>query len=129
MEKLKRGLAGFSAAQELPTFDRIAEVVLNITEENARISGQSKKLLLETLFHQASQGLLLVAREQAIAALAEAIDRIQRRNQIAARHVAETLFAVYFATMLEWLMQEGVPREWLSKTMRERLHLLLEGVA
>ena len=129
MEKLKRGLAGFSAAQELPTFDRIAEVVLNITEENARISGQSKKLLLETLFHQASQGLLLVAREQAIAALAEAIDRIPRRNQIAARHVAETLFAVYFATMLEWLMQEGVPREWLSKTMRERLHLLLEGVA
>jgi hypothetical protein len=31
--------------------------------------------------------------------------------------------------MLEWLMREDVPQKWLQKTMRERLLLLLEGVA
>jgi hypothetical protein len=31
--------------------------------------------------------------------------------------------------MLEWLMREDVPQEWLQETMRERLLLLLKGVA
>jgi AcrR family transcriptional regulator len=128
-EKLKTLLAGFGAPEQTPTLGKILDLVLNLTEENARISRQSKKLLLETVFRQASQGLLLIARDQAVEALAAAIERIPRRDGKPARQLAETLFAVYMGTMMEWLMREGVPHEWLVDTMRERLVLVLEGVA
>ena len=129
MEKLKRNLAAFSSSEAAPSFEKILEMVLALSAENARISQQSKKLLLETILRQASQGLLLDAREQAIQALAEVIGRIPRRLPNDPKTAAETLFSVYIGTMLEWLMREDVPQEWLQETMRERLQLLLEGVA
>lgn len=129
MEKLKRSLAVFSTSEAAPTFEKILELVLALSAENARISQQSKKLLLESLFRQASQGLLLEAREQATQALADVIGRIPHRAANNPRAIAETLFAVYIGTMLEWLMRENVPQKWLQETMRERLLLLLEGVA
>jgi AcrR family transcriptional regulator len=129
VEKLKSLLAGFGASKQVPTLENILELVLNITEENARISLQSKKLLLETIFRQASQGPLLIARDQAVESLGMAIERIPRRDSKPARQLAETVFAAYMGTMMEWLMREGVPREWLVNTMRERLVLILEGVA
>ena len=129
MEKLKRNLAVFGPSDETPTFEKILEMVLALAEENARISQQSKKLLLEAIFRQASQGLLLAAREQAIQALADVIGRIPRSLPNDPMAVAETLFSVYIGTTLEWLMRENVPQEWLRKTMRERLLLVLKGVA
>ena len=129
MEKLKRNLASFNTSEAAPTFEKILEMVLALSAENARISQQSKKLLLETLIRQASQGLLLEARQQAIQALGEVIGRIPRRHPDDPVAAAETLFSVYLGTMLEWLMREDVPQEWLQETMRERLLLLLEGVA
>jgi AcrR family transcriptional regulator len=129
LEKLKHNLAAFSTSEATPTFDKVLEAVLSLSAENARISLQSKKLVLETLFRQASQGLLLEAREQAIQALAEVIGRIPCCVPKDSRSIAETLFAVYLGTMLEWLMREDVPQEWLQETMRKRLLLLLEGVA
>jgi AcrR family transcriptional regulator len=128
MEKLKRNLAVFATSEAAPTFEKILEMVLALSEENARISQQSKKLLLETIFCQASQGLLLAAREQAVQALAEVIGRIPRHLPNDPKTVAETLFSVYIGTMLEWLMREDVRQEWLQETMRGRLLLLLEGV-
>jgi AcrR family transcriptional regulator len=129
MEKLKRNLAAFGTSEAAPTFEKVLEMVLALSEENARISQQSKKLLLETIFRQGSQGLLLAARDQAVQALAEVIGRIPRRFPNESKTVAETLFSVYLGTMLEWLMREDAPQEWLHETMRERLLLLLEGVA
>ena len=129
MAKLKRNLAAFGTAEGPPTFARILEMVLALSAENARISQQSKKLLLESLFRQTSQGLLLSAREQAIEALAEVIGRIPRRAPNDPTAVAETLFSVYIGTMLEWLMREDLPQEWLQETMRERLLVLMGGVA
>jgi AcrR family transcriptional regulator len=127
-EKLKDVLAGLSRGGHPPTFDSILGLVLKISEENARISSRSKKLLLDTLFHQAAQGPLLAAREKAVESLTEVIERISQRRKVAARLAAETLFAVYIATTLEWLMREGVPQQWLLHTMRARLRLAWEGV-
>lgn len=127
-EKLKRILAEFERDETEPTFENIVGLILRISEENARIAGHSKKLLLETFFRQASQGLLLAAREQAIKALCGAMMKVVRRRK-QAKVAAETLFAVYLATMLEWLMRDGVPAEWLLQTMRQRLLLLREGIA
>jgi len=129
MDKLKRNLAALHASETAISYDRILELVLSLAEENARIGQQSKKLLLEALFCQASQGLLLAARNQAIEALVAEIARIPSRDANDPRAVAETLFSVYMATMLEWLMREDVTEEWLPKAMRERLLLLLKGIA
>jgi len=42
---------------------------------------------------------------------------------------AETLFAIYMATMLECLIREDEPGSWLLTNMSARLKLGLEGMA
>jgi AcrR family transcriptional regulator len=126
--KLAEILARFRTGGKKADFEDIVALILRLCEENARIAARSKKLLLETVFRQASQGVLLVARAQAVEALTAALGRFMGRKK-KARLMAETVFAVYIATMLEWLMREGVPQKWLMETMRERLLVLREGVA
>jgi len=128
-EKLKSILARFAGGGAPPTFESILDLMLKISEENARISRRSKKLLLDTFFHQASQGPLLAAREKAIESLTTVVERITGHKSVDARVAAETLFAVYLATTLEWLMREGVPQQWLVTTMQERLRMAWEGAA
>ncbi|MGC2299775.1 MAG: TetR/AcrR family transcriptional regulator [Acidobacteriaceae bacterium] len=128
VEKLKSILGEFGASGKAASFETIVEMILRLCEENARIAGKSKKLLIETIFRQASQGVLLVARAEAVEALTAAMGRFLRRKK-KAKLGAETVFAVYMATMLEWLMRERVPQKWLMETMRERLLVLREGVA
>jgi AcrR family transcriptional regulator len=127
VEKLKSILAGFAGSGQPPAFASIVELVVKLSEENARISGGSKKLLLETVLRQASQGPLLAAREEAIRALAAALKQIPGLKA-GSRLAAEMVFCVYIATMLEWLMREGVPQRWLADTMRVRLEALREGI-
>lgn len=126
--RLKAVVAEFAASGEPPAFDAVTALVLRLTAENARITGHAKKLILATMFQQASAGLLLAAREEAIGVLAATLRRMPERRK-PARLVAETLFAVFIATMLEWLMRESAPPAWLTTTMRERLQALQEGVA
>lgn len=127
-EKLKSILAEFASRGKAPQFEDIVGLFLRLAEENARIGGHSKKLLMETFFRSASQGLLMAAREEAITALAESMEKIARgRKQ--ARVIAETLFAVFLATMLEFMMRESAPAKWLVDTLRARLLLLREGIA
>jgi AcrR family transcriptional regulator len=129
VERLKAILAEYAAGGHAPTRDGIVGLILKLCEENARITRHSKTILLETIFRQASQGLMLGARDKAIKALAKVIARAPRRRGVPAELVAETLFAVYIATMLEWLIREGVPDRWLMDTMRKRLRLAWEGAA
>jgi AcrR family transcriptional regulator len=127
VEKLKRILEGFVVSGQPPAFERIVELVVKLSEENARITGSSKKLLLQTILGQASQGLLLAARNKAINVLAKALKQIPGRKtnpQLA----AEMVFCVYIATMLEWLMREKVSHLWLVETMRKRLEALQKGM-
>lgn len=127
VEKLSNILAEFGASGKTPTFNDIVDLMVRISEENGRISEHSKKLFLETIFRQASQGLLLAARAQAIEALSKSIAVFAPQEK--ARLVAETMFAVYMATMLEWLMREDVSPAWLVDTMHQRLQVLRKGVA
>ncbi len=125
--KLKAILEAFAASGKKARYDDVAELIVRLTVENARIVGGAKKLFLEAIFRQASQGVLLVARAEAVEALSAALGHFLRRKK--ARRVAETAFAVYIATMLEWVMRESAPQKWLIETMRERLLVLQEGVA
>lgn len=126
--KLKAVVEEFAASGETPTFEAVTALVLKLAAENARMTGHVKKLILATFFQQASAGLLLAAREEAIAALAAAFGKMPARRK-PPRLAAETLFAVFIATMLEWLLRESAPAAWLTTTMRQRLQALKEGVA
>jgi AcrR family transcriptional regulator len=127
-ERLKSILSEALSSSDAPTMDNVLELLLKLTKENARISARSKKLLLETVFGRASRGLLLVAREHAIEVLTQSLKAVLGKKK-KSRLLAETLFAVYLATMLEWLLREGVPEHWLVDTMRDRLQLVVEGAS
>ena len=127
-EKLSNMLSEFGQSGEPSSIESIIELIIDISAENAKITAGAKKLFLETFFRQLSQGPLMVARQHAIDALAKSIARIPGYKK-RARLVAETLFAVFLATMMEWLMREDVPQRWLVNTMRQRMQLLREGVA
>ena len=126
--RLQAILAEARTASASPTLAGIVEIVLTLTRENARISMNAKQLLLATIFGAASRGFLLTARGHAIEVLTENLQAVPGfiKNP---RLAAETLFSIYIATMLEWLMREGVPENWLVDTMRDRLNLVMEGVA
>lgn len=127
VERLKEILAQFEASGHRPTFAAIEGLLLKIADENARITAGSKKLALEMLFYQASSGMMLAGREQAVKALGGFIARIPRCKY--PDLIAETFFAVFLATMMEWLMREGVPENWLKNTVRRRLRLVWKGVS
>jgi AcrR family transcriptional regulator len=126
--KLKAVVEEFAASGKKPAFEAVTALMLKLTAENARITGQAKKLILATMFQQASAGLLLAAREEAIGVLAAALRKMPGRRK-PARLAAEMVFVVFIATMLEWLMRESAPASWLTSTMRVRLEALKAGVA
>jgi AcrR family transcriptional regulator len=107
--------------------DDLMRMISEICVENARFSFRSKKLLLDAIAHQLSHGLILKARDQALGVLTEAITSFIR-DKASGRRVAETLFCIFLGTMLEWLMREDVPEEWLVETMQARARLLMEAV-
>jgi hypothetical protein len=82
---------------------------------------------MEAVFRQMAHGSVLIAREQAIGSLTEILERIPDLRA-SSKQIAETLFSIFFATMLEWLMRKDVGEPWLVDSMRERFQLLLEGV-
>ena len=129
VERLKEIVARFGVDGRRASFSDLVSLVLQIVQENVRIVGGARKLFLKVWFQQASHGYLMANREEALAVLSGFIERIPERKPVAARLVAEMMFAIFMATMLEWLMQEELPAEWLPEGMRERLELALAGVA
>lgn len=129
VQRLKEIVGKFDLDGKRATFGDIVSLVLQIAEENVRIAGGARRLLLKVWFQQASHGYLMASREEALTVLSGVIERIPERKPVAARLVAEMMFAIFMATMLEWLMRDEVSAEWLPVTMRERLELALAGVA
>jgi AcrR family transcriptional regulator len=127
-EKLKNILGDLQSAGHTPSAESILQLVLKLSEENARITLHSKKLMLEAIFHQVSHKTMLGARDQAVAAVEKFVAAIPGTKKRKARALAETILSVYIATMLEWLMRDAVAPKWLVDTMRERLQVVLEGL-
>jgi AcrR family transcriptional regulator len=129
VEKLKAIVTRFGEGGKKLTFDDVVALFLEVTGENTRIAGSSRRLLLSLWFQQVTNGPMMVARQEAINILSNAIKRIPRRKTATPRLIAETLFAIYMATTLEWLIREDEPGSWLLNNMRARLKLGLEGMA
>lgn len=126
-ERLRAILGELRARRGAASFGRVLQVLLKLTAENARITVESKKLLIEVFFAQVARGGLMRARQHAVDALADVIGTIPGARNRGAQAIAETLFAVYLATMLEWLMRERAPQKWLVETMKDRLRMVWEG--
>ncbi len=129
VEKLKAIVTRFGEGGKKAAFDDIVALFLEISEENARITGRSRRLFLNLWFQQAAHGSMMASRQEALAVLSGTIERIPRRKAVDPQLVAETMFAIYMATMLEWLIREEEPAGWLLDNMRARLKLALEGIA
>jgi AcrR family transcriptional regulator len=129
VEKLKAIVVRFGESGKKLTFDDVLALFLEITDENTRIAGSSRRLLLSLWFQQVTNSPMMAAREEALKILGGAIKRIPRRKAVDPQLVAETLFAIYMATTLEWLIREEQPAAWLMRNMRARLKLGLEGIA
>jgi len=71
--------------------------------------------------------LLRIILEKALDVLTEALSNFIC-DKSSTRLVAETLFCVFLGTMLEWLMREDVPEQWLVETMQVRVQFLLGAV-
>ena len=130
--KLKAIIGELLTADRTPTIDGLMQAILRLAEENARITVRSKKLILETVFHNVSRGPMMTAREQAVEALTGIFARILKaapaRRKLAPKLIAEVVMSIFLATMLEWLMRDGLPQKWLPETMRLRLQLVLTSV-
>lgn len=129
VEKLKTIVTRFGERGKKLTFDDVVALFLEVTGENTRIAGSSRRLLLSLWFQQVTNGPMMAARQEAINVLSGAIKRIPRRKSVNPQLAAETLFAIYMATTLEWLIREDEPGTWLTNNMRARLKLGLEGIA
>jgi AcrR family transcriptional regulator len=129
VEKLKAIVTRFSENGKKATFNDIVALFVEIAEENARITGRSRRLFLNLLFQQVAHGSMMASRQEALDVLSGAIARIPRRRAADPQLVAETMFAIYMATMLEWFIREEEPSSWLLDNMRARLKLALEGIA
>lgn len=129
VEKLQAIVVRFGESGKKLTFDDVLALFLEISDENTRIAGSSRRLLLSLWFQQVTNGPMMAAREEALKILGGAIKRIPRRKGVAPQLAAETLFAIYMATTLEWLIREEQPGAWLMRHMRARLKLALEGMA
>src|ERR1700730_13009975 len=102
VEKLKAIVTRFGESGRKFTFDDVIALFLEITSENSRIADSSRRLLLSLWFQQVTNGPMMAARQEAIGILTAAIKRIPRRKAVDPRLAAETLFAIYMATTLEW---------------------------
>jgi AcrR family transcriptional regulator len=129
VEKLKAIVTRFAESGKKLTFDDVIALFIEITDENTRIAGSSRRLLLSLWFQQVTNGPMMAARQEAIKILSGAIQRVPRRKSVDALLAAETLFAIYMATTLEWLIREDEPGSWLVKNMNARLKLGMKGMA
>jgi AcrR family transcriptional regulator len=129
VSRLREIVARHDPEKRQASFQDVVSLMLAIAEENVRIASGARRLLLKVMFQQATEGNLMAAREEALVVLSGVIERIPGRRPVAARLIAETVFAVFIATMLEWLMREEKTSEWLPRTVRERLEVALAGVA
>ena len=126
-ERIAKTVAALRKKTGTFTRDDLMKMIVEICRENVRASFKSKKLLLDAISHQISRGFALSAREKALGALTEALSGFMR-GRVAARIAAEVLFCIVLGTMLEWLMREDVPEQWLEETMTTRVQVLLKAV-
>jgi AcrR family transcriptional regulator len=119
-EQALRVVAEIRERKRTFTLRDFADVLIRFAEVNGRLGANSRDLLLQIIFRQASQGALIQTRNRVLAEVVSATGKNSRA-------AVETMFAIHIATTLEWLMQRDLGEDWLIATVRERLQVALKG--
>jgi len=129
VERLKEFAGQMEASARPVTRGEILAFILRIAREHEEIARGHRKLMMLAWFQPASYAYLLERRAEAVEVLSGLIERMPRRKKLfASRVVAETIFAVLMATMLEWMVNEKLPVNWLSQSLEQRLGVAFAGV-
>ncbi len=107
----------------------VVSLFLEFCEANEELSENGRDLMLQVLLRVAGGGPLVELRRQFTAALAEVLSGLRSKGELRGdpATVAESFFALYLGTTLEWFMDPGLKRGWLSKALKSRLQVLAEG--
>lgn len=128
VEKIQEILQGFESQDHTPCFEDLLQLLLSLTEENARLSFNTKELMLNTIV-RSGHGSMRPIKEIAVQAIAETIKRIpDKSSSLDPKLAADTLFAIYIATTIEWLLDESLQIGWVMESMEARLRQLLQGL-
>ncbi len=111
------------------TLQNLISILVAFCKENADLGESGKILLIQILTLPASRASLVDLKKQVIATLAQILAEMHGDGLLCGdpKLTAETMFSLYLATNLEWLIDPDLTRGWLTKTLRERMQLALEG--
>jgi AcrR family transcriptional regulator len=112
------------------TMQDVISIFLAFCRENEELGESGKALFLQVLTKPVGRASHVAMRKQFVAALAEGLEQVRKDEQMNGdpKTVAETLFALYIGTSLEWLMDPERTRGWLTKTLERRMKLACEGL-
>jgi Transcriptional regulator len=105
----------------------------SLRKENENLGGQARNLFLQLLARPSCYEPQQAVRAEMIAIVTELLDRMRKDGSLkgvkqSSATIAETLFALYIATSLEWFMQQGLPKGWLVKSLKRRMQVAVDGI-
>jgi AcrR family transcriptional regulator len=123
LERVKAALGEEGALR----LDALLQLFTSFADENEKMTPQGRSLLPQSIVRPACQEVLQPLFASVQKSLAAGLERGgELRKTVDTRTFAETFFAVYIATTLQWAMHPDPPKGWHRKTMRQRLSLLIE---
>lgn len=128
LEMIRTIVGEWAGGRRRPSMADIVKLFLRISEQNASLAGNSKRLVVEMVLREATQGALLAIKREAVTVIAHAVAGIERRRGVPPEDAAETLFAIYMATTLQWMLDESAGPERLLADMRTRLEVAVRGI-
>lgn len=104
----------------------LLNLFLAFAAENEELLGQNRSLLPQIILRPSSRSVLLPMVKRLDRVLTDALERSgELAPGVKASTLAESLFAVYAATTLQWALHPDPPSGWQRRKLRERLSLLI----
>lgn len=133
IEKMREFLHDYVNHKRAGSLPDIVSLLLDYADQNEKLGDKGRHLFLQMLARPACHASHREMRSQMISAMTGLIERMKKDGRLnGVRHsasiIAETLFSLYLATSVEWLLQDSVPEGWLVKTLKTRIEVAMEGI-
>jgi AcrR family transcriptional regulator len=133
VERMRGFLQEYSERKRTGSLDDVLTAFLTFAKENESLGGHNRNLFLQVLARPVCYEPQQAVRAQMIAIVTELLDRMKKDGSLkgvkqASSTIAETLFALYLATSLEWFMQKDLPKGWLVKALKRRMQVAVDGI-
>lgn len=133
VERMRGFLQDYSERKRAGSLEDVLAAFLTFAKENEDLGGQARNLFLQLLARPSCYEPQQAVRAEMIAIITELLDRMKKDGSLkgvkqSSATIAETLFALYIATSLEWFMQQGLPKGWLVKSLKRRMQVAVDGI-